>query len=158
LSLSFHTMSNFNKFLQFNEELRLVIKLRSKNLFFYVLMFIGFPMAFFMLYPMSIRGRQGFGLWLTLIIILIVVVVQNLLKQADCYLLTNQRLIHLKLKNKADYQHVGEIKLSKINKITRKGLYSICLQSKKRKFYLTNIKDRDLIYKKLIRIRKQNLV
>ncbi|MBT4349826.1 hypothetical protein HOD19_03590 [bacterium] len=147
-------MSHFNKFLDFNEELRLIIKLRSKNLFFYIIVFIGFPAVFFMLYPMSIRGRQGFALWLSLIFILLIIIYRILFKQMDCYLLTTRRLLHLTLKNKTDYQKKGVISLAKIRKIKKKGLHDICLQTKKRNFILTNIQNRDLIYKKLIKTRQ----
>ena len=150
-------MSHFNKFLDFNEELCLVIKLRSKSLLFYIIVFIGFPAVFFMLYPMSIRGRQGFALWLSLIFILIIMIYKILFKQTDCYLLTTHRLLHLTLKNKIDYQKKGTISLAKIKKIKKKGLHNICLQTKKRNFILTNIQNRDLVYKKLIKF-KQDFV
>jgi hypothetical protein len=148
-------MSNFSKFLKNNEELRLIIKLRSKNLLFHCLIFIGFPLIFFLLYPMSSQGRRGLSLWLGLIFILLILIVRLLMRQKDCYLLTDQRIIQLTLRDKAHYQKTGDILLLSINKMQKKGKFSICLSAKKRNFYLKNIKNRDQVYHRLIKIRKR---
>ena len=148
-------MGNFNKFLKNNEELRLIIKLRSKNLFFYFLVFIGFPAVFFLLYPMSSQGRRGLSLWLSLIFVLLILTTRLVIRQKDCYLLTNERIVHLVLKNKTHYHKMGEILLARINKIQKQGHFGIYLATREKKFYLINIKNRDQVYHRLIKIRKR---
>jgi len=150
-------MSNFSRFLKNNEELVFVIQKRGKNIGFYLIIFILFPLLFFLLYPMGSQGRQGFFLWLGFALLLIILTMRQVLKEQDCYLLTNQRIIHLGFQSKQKYIKKAQIKLKSIQTIKKHSQHDLCLVSSQGKFYLTNIKERRRVYN-LIKLKKSGII
>jgi len=140
-------MDNFSKFLTNREDLKMVFesKSNSSGVYFIILLFL---LAFFMLFPMWRIGQQGFALWLIWVIFLIFLLAKEIIGQNNIYLLTNKRIIHLKLSSKTDQKLIGFIKLSDINRVYKQRK-NICIVTQNKKYYLSSIKQVDEFYKKL---------
>lgn len=102
---------------------------------------------------MSVQGRRGFFLWLSLIFLALLFVVKIFEKADNLYLLTNKRLLFLE-KNKLKYNLSGSISLKKIKKIKKTGYHGISLWLNHKRFDLSKLDDRDLIYQKIIKLKK----
>jgi hypothetical protein len=150
LRFSFH-MSNFSKFLQPQEELLLVAEAQQKNYDVYLTMIL-LLFAFFILLPMWRLGRQGLALWLSLVLILIFVLAQQLTRGQNLYLLTRRRIIYLKASQPENYIFRGALYFKEINQISKQGWHNICLRTEKGKYYLFNLKQRSLVYEKISKL------
>ena len=121
-------MFNFNKFLEDREVLLEVIKSKNKksNLFFSFLFIL---LTFFLLFPMWQAGRQGFILWIFLLLISSLFFVKELVDKNKYYLLTNNRLISLNIINKDSFKLQGYIYLRNIQDIQKQGNNIILLHN-----------------------------
>lgn len=136
-------MNNFSKFLYPGEGLRLVINSRGKwgNVIGAAFWLI---LDFFIMFPSIKIGTKGLFLWLVLTICLFIFLLKTILQKETIYLLTSNRLVTVPK---------GSILLDQIEQIKKSGRHDICLIAKGHKYFLFNIKDRDLVYQKM-----QNLV
>lgn len=147
MSFFLHSMDNFNKFLQAEEELKMLVRHKSAKISWYFSIFL-FLLAFFMLWPMIRIGRQGLFLWLAFVFFIVVFATKKSLEDKNVYLLTTRRLLQLTARSKEKYYVSGAIKLSSIEKVnkTNSGIY---LLYDDKKYYLNNILDKDKLYKKI---------
>lgn len=145
-------MNIFGKFLEFNESLICVSAIKKTKWSFYFIFFLIFPVIFFLLYPMSILGRRGFFLWLSIIILFSFIAWRLFDQRENVYLLTNRRLLFLE-KNNLSHNLRGSVPLSKIKKIKKIGSSGIALWIKQKRFDLIKLENRDLIYQKIIKIK-----
>ena len=151
-------MDKFSKFLENNEELALVAKRRQNSQILKLIIFLLLPAIFFLLYPLLQAGRPGLFLWLLLLLLWLIILIRQTLQQEGVYLLTNRRIIHLRLKNKDNYIIAGQLALVKIISLAESGRSNLCLWTKHDRFYLVNLENREKIYQYLISLKQQNLV
>lgn len=150
-------MDNFNKFLAKGEILQKTFDSKRNSLRVYGIILLFMPL-FFVLFPMWKIGYQGVALWFVALISLIFLLAKTVTSQNYKYLLTNNRLIHLKVANKKDYKLVGFIKLDFIDRVLKQG-NGICILSNGRKYYLLSLESPDNLCQSLNSyIKKQNLV
>ncbi|MBU1203109.1 hypothetical protein KKH39_03680 [Patescibacteria group bacterium] len=137
-------MDNFNKFLHSGEELVTIVRSKSAsyNIFLTISLIL---LAFFMLFPMWKVGRQGFWLWIFLVFFLIYLLITQILNKESLYLITNRRIIHLKIYTKDDYKSAGSVKINQIENIKKQN-NTIQIFINNKKYYLTNIEKADKVY------------
>ncbi len=140
-----------------SEDLKMVFesKTSSTRVIFIILLFL---MTFFILFPVWKMGYQGLILWVIWVIFLIFFLARAMLDRNNFYLLTNKRLVHLKLIYKNDFRLVGFIKLSDI-KAVRKRNKNIYILSGGHRYVLPAINLADKLYQSLDSyLKSQNLV
>lgn len=137
-------MDNFNKFLHSGEELKKIVRSKSGGYDIYLTIFF-LLLAFFMLFPMWRVGRQGFWLWAFLVVFLIFLLIRQILNKESLYIITNRRIINLKIVSKSDYKLAGSVKFNQIDKIDQKN-NTLIISVNKSKYYLVNIEKAQSIY------------
>ena len=140
-----------------SEDLKMVFdsKANSSRLYFIILLFL---LTFFILVPVWKIGYQGLILWVVWVIFLIFSLAQAIMDRNNFYLLTNQRIIHLKLFYKNDFRLVGFIKLADIKAVYKKRK-NIYILSGGRKYVLVALNSADKLYRSLDSyLKSQNLV
>lgn len=151
-------MSDFSKYLDNLEELVNTYKTNKKSSGLYLNLFL-MLLAFFILYPIFKAGPRGFWLWLVAVLFITNNIIKALLAQRNLYLLTDRRLIYLEAVNTSDFKIKRYIHLSHIEVMKKHHIYSIELMISGKKYYINNIKQRDLLYDSLeIYLKNQNLV
>ncbi|RJQ34992.1 hypothetical protein C4566_01400 [Candidatus Parcubacteria bacterium] len=141
-------MANFNKYLKEGEALILNAGLKKSVFKFYLFLLLLLSL-FFLMFPAWRAGEAGIVLWFFLVILMLFALVRQILAVNDCYLLTNNRLIYLQAINKVNFKLAGSLYLSSIDKIDKIGRNSICLHIQKKKLYLQNLKDRELLFSQI---------
>lgn len=144
-------MSNFSKFFHSQEELILTAASRPKSFGLYFTLTL-LCLAFFMLIPVWKIGRQGFSLWLGLVLILLFVLAQQLTRSQNLYLITNQRIIYLQAKGHEEYIFRGALHLQNMQSLSKHSFSNICLKTEQGKYYLWHLAQRDLVYDKISKL------
>lgn len=151
-------MNNFNKFLKNKEDLLLIIptKTPKTKLFLVILLIL---LSFFMLFPIWQSGRQAVWLWLIWIFLLFFILARLLLAKNNYYLLTNHRIIFIKAINRENFVVQGSTKLKNVSTIAEHGRQHIYLVIDNKKYFLSNIANRDKIFNKIQSyLKRQNLL
>ena len=151
-------MSDFSKYLDNLEEITSIHKTNNKSSGLYLNLFL-MLLAFFILYPVFRAGPKGFWFWLIAVLFITNNIIKALLAQRNLYLLTNKRLIYMEAVNTSDFKIKRYIHLSHIEAIKKYRNFSISLTVSGGKYYINNLKQRDLLYDSLeIYLKNQNLV
>ncbi|MDP2812719.1 MAG: hypothetical protein Q8O32_03430 [bacterium] len=151
-------MSDFSKYLDNKEELISIFKSKSNKSRLYLNLLL-LLIAFFVLYPIWRGAPDGFWLWLIMVVIIINNIIQVFLAQKDLYLLTDSRIIYLKAVNPKDFKNKKSLYLKNIKAIKKYHRSTIEFLIFDKKYYLSNIDNRDNFYHRLeIYLKNKNLV
>ena len=151
-------MSDFSKYLDNKEELISIFKSKSNKSRLYLNLLL-LLIAFFVLYPIWRGAQDGFWLWLIMVVIIVNNIIQVFLAQKDLYLLSNSRIIYLKAITSKDFKNKKSLYLRNIKAIKKYHRDAIEFLIFDKKYYLSNIDNRDNLYQRLeIYLKNKNLV